>query len=93
MYDAGLYDPLEEEDEVCLKISSHSYEAEQTVSFLVYGLWWLMIDFAYSLSCLCGVIEVLKAISCGTLVNMVLAKYFIKKMLAIRERMQCIMLS
>jgi hypothetical protein len=63
------------------------------VSFLVYGLWWLMIDFAYSLSCLCGVIEVLKAISCGTLVNMVLAKYFIKKMLAIRERVQCIMLS
>jgi hypothetical protein len=27
------------------------------------------------------------------LVNMVLAKYFIKKMLAIRERVQCIMLS
>ena len=40
MYDAGLYDPLEEEDEVCLQTTSNSYEAEQTVSFLVHGVWW-----------------------------------------------------
>ncbi|KAG6773132.1 hypothetical protein POTOM_020388 [Populus tomentosa] len=58
MYDAGLYDPLEEEDEVCLKISSHSYEAEQTVSF--FSLWFGVVNdltFAYKLSCLCGVIQ------------------------------------
>ena len=53
MYDAGLYDPLEEEDEVCLKPTPNSYEAEQTVSFLVHGVWWwlwlaLHVHFTFS---------------------------------------------